>query len=232
MLRLAAAAPLLLVATAAHADDLQQRLVAGARATDTSAYAFRETITVTGNGPGMDKAGKTYVTAYDPRRPLAERWRLVGVDGRAPTAKELEQSRKNKRESVPDYTDLAKWLGTPATRVDGANGAVTYRYPRLPAGTIKLGKHDASADTAAEVQVAGANGASPHVGQIRFTLTKGFRMMLVASVKSMATTMRFRRADGGQVVPADVQSTIAGSMMGKSGDIRTTVNYADWQKVR
>jgi len=227
------AAALLLVSTAAHADELQQRLVAGARATDTAGYAFRETIALTGNGPGMGKGGKTYGNAYDPRRAPAERWRQVTVDGRAPTAKEAEQFRKSgtKRE-VPNYRELARWLGAPATRVDGANGAVTYRYARLPAGTIKLGKHDASADTAAEVQVVGASGASPHVGQIRFTLTKGFRMMLVASVKTMATTMRFRRVEGGQVVPADVQSTIAGSMMGKSGDIRTAVTYADWQKVR
>lgn len=232
MLRPLAATLLLTTATAAHADDLQTRLVAGARATDTAAYAFRETITVAGNGPGMDKASKTYVNAYDPRRAPADRWRLLTVDGRAPTEKERAQSRKTKRADTPSYDGIAKWLGAPATRVDGANGAVTYRYPRLPAGTIKLAKHDASADTAAEVQVAGANGPAPYVGQLRFTSTKGFRMMLVASVKSMATTMHFRRLADGAVVPADVQSTIAGSMMGKSGELRTSVSYTDWQKAR
>jgi hypothetical protein len=231
MLRPIAAALLALAASPAWADDLQTRLVAGARATDTAGYAFRETITIAGNGPGMDKAGKTYVNAYDPRRAPADRWRLLTVDGRAPTDKELAQSRKTKRDSVPSYDDIAKWLGSPATRVDGA-GAVTYRYARLPAGTIKLGKHDASADTAAEIQVAGASGPAPYVGQLRFTSTKGFRMMLVASVKSMATTMHFRRLVDGAVVPADVRSDIAGSMMGKSGALKTTVSYADWQKVR
>lgn len=231
MLRPLITALLLATATAAHADELQTRLVAGARATDTSGHAFRQTITLAGSGPGMGDKPKVYVVGYDPRRAPADRWRPLTVDGQAPTPKQLNQARKTKRE-VPTYAELAKWLGAPATRLDGANGTVTYRYARLPAGTVKLGKHDASADTAAEVLVTGAAGAAPYVERVRFTSTKGFRMMLVASIKSMAATSRYRRLPDGQVVPADTTMAIAGSMMGKSGEIRTGITYADWQQVR
>jgi hypothetical protein len=224
------AATLFVLAAPAHADELQTRLVAGARATDTSGYAFRQTIVMAGTGVG-DKGGPR-VIGYDPRRAAGDRWRLVSVDGRAPTAKELEGARKRMPDTVPGYADMAKWLGSPATRVDGPGGSVTYRYARLPTGTVKLGKHDASADTAAEVQVSGASGPAPFVERVRFTSTRGFRMMLVASVKSMALVTRFRRLPDGAVVPVAVDSRFAGSLMGKSGEIRTDIAYADWQKVR
>ena len=227
MLRLLAATTLAFLPVQLSADELQSRLVAGARATDTTGYAVRQTITASGTGV----ASKTYVTAYDPRRAPADRWRLVSIDGRAPTEKESEKSRKAKRGPVPTYADLAKWLGAPATRIEGSDGAVIYRYPRLPAGTVKLGSHDASADVAAEVLV-NPNGGAPFVDRIRFTSTKAFRMMLVASVRTMAFTTRFHRLADGQVVMADTTSAITGSMMGKSGELRTNLNYTDWQKVR
>lgn len=213
----------------ARADELQNRLVAGARATDTSGHTFRQTIAV--SGIGVDTGGKTYVTSYDPRRGPDDRWRLVSIDGRAPTPKELHKSRKAKRASVPTYADLAKWLGSPAIRTGGPGGTVIYRYPRLPAGTLKLGSHDASANTSAEVLVNPGAGA-PYVERIRFSSIKSFRMMLVASVRSMAFVSRYRRLSDGQMVPVDVASTITGSMMGKSGELQTTVSYAEWQKVR
>ncbi|MCP3733442.1 hypothetical protein M9979_00895 [Sphingomonas sp. RP10(2022)] len=227
MFRLLAAAVSVLLPAHAGADELQNRLVAGARATDTSGHAFRQTITATGIGVG----NKSYVTAYDPRRAAADRWQLVSIDGRTPTARELEKSRKAKRDAVPAYAELAKWLAAPATRADGANGTVTYHYASLPAGTVKLGSHDASADTAADV-VVNTRGGAPYVERVRFTSTRGFRMMLVASVKSMAFVSRYRRLPDGQMAPADMASAITGSMMGKSGELRSTVTFSDWQKVR
>ncbi|URW75817.1 hypothetical protein M9980_00850 [Sphingomonas donggukensis] len=220
ILTLAAAAP-------AHADELQAQIVAGARATRADAYAFRRTLTIERTGA----ARKTIVESYDPRRPAGRQWLLASIDGRAPTAKEAADAAKAKRGSTPSYGELAKWIGAPATRSDAGAGYVAYRYASLPKGTIKLGSHDASADTRAEVLV-NVQGKAPFVERIRFTSTKGFRMMLVAAVKAMTVTARYRAIADGQFVPEGSASELTGSMMGKDGHMRTTVAYSDMQKVR
>ena len=57
-------------------------------------------------------------------------------------------------------------------------------------------------------------------------------MMLVASLKSMVVDGHYRALPDGRVVPADAASTITGSMLGKSGEMRSNVSYSDVQAVR
>ena len=82
----------------------------------------------------------------------------------------------------------------------------------------------ASADTRAEALVNTA-GHAPFVERIRFVMSKPFRMMLVASVQSMTVDNRYERRADGTVVPAGGDNVITGSMMGKSGQMRTRVDY-------
>ena len=212
--------------TAARADELQQRLLAGMQATRADGFAFRQTTAIERTGA----ARKTLVEQFDPRRAAAERWSLISVDGRAPTEKDLAGWRKIKRERVPSYAENAKWFGTPATRVD-ADGVTTYRFARLPAGTLKIGSHDASADAQAEA-VVNMRGRVPFVERVRFVTTKPFRMMLVASVQAITATARYAALPSGAVVPAEVASRTTGSLMGKSGVLTTQTTYADVQPVR
>jgi hypothetical protein len=204
----------------AQADALQDKLLAGIRAARADAYTFERTIVFERTGAGR----KVFVERFDPRRPPKESWSLISVDGHAPTAKELAQSRKSKHGPVPSYGELATWLGAPATRSDTVSGYVTYRYASLPAGTFRVGSHDASADTRAEALV-NAKGPTPFVERIRFVSDKAFRMMMVASVQSMDVTNRYRVLATGKVVPETSASVMAGSMLGKSGQMRTTVSY-------
>jgi hypothetical protein len=132
---------------------------------------------------------------------------------------------------VPSYNQLAKWFGGAATRSDGAQGYVTYRFARLPAGALKIGSHDASADTQAEALV-NTQGKSPFVERIRLVSTKRFRMMLVASVQSMATSEHYRVQADGLAVPAEATSRIVGSLFGKDQTIQAFATYSDFQKVR
>ena len=215
------------LAAEARADELQDRVLAAARATRPDAYAFRRTRVMEATGQGR----KILVEQYDPRRPMPERWSLISIDGRPPTAKQLAGARKRKRESTPSYADIAKWIGGPATRVPAPPGYTAYRFARLPRGAIKLGPRDASADIAAEALV-NVRGATPFVERVRLTSTKGFRMMLVASVKSMTVTGRYRPGPDGRPVPADTASDMTGSLMGKSGQLRTMTTYSDFQAVR
>lgn len=224
---IALATVLTIAAAPAQADELQAQVVAGARATRADAYAFRRTLTIERTGA----ARKTVVESYDPRRPAGRQWLLATIDGRAPTPKEATDAAKAKRGSTPSYAELAKWIGAPATRGEARAGYVTYHYASLPKGTVKFGSHDASADTRAEVLV-NVQGKTPFVERVRFTSTKGFRMMLVASLKAMTATARYRALADGQFVPDGSSSEMSGSMMGKTGQMRTTVAYADVQRVR
>lgn len=216
-----------LASEAAHADELQARVLAAAKATQTDGYAFTRTITVAATG----EKPKVFVEKYDPRAAAQARWTLVSVDGRKPTAKEIADAAKTKRGPHPSYARLAQWLGAPATRSEPAPGYVLYKYPRLPAGTAKFGSHDASADTRAEALI-NVKGRVPFVERVRFASTKGFRMMLVASVSAMTVDGRYRQLPDGTVVPDDADSAVTGSMLGKSGQMRTKIDYAGFERVR
>lgn len=216
-----------LASVPAQADELQARVLAAAKATQTEGYGFSRTLTVEATG----EQRKVFVERYDPRAAANARWTLVSVDGRKPTAKEIADAAKTKRGPHPSYARLAQWLGAPATRSEPGLGYVLYKYPRLPAGTAKLGSHDASADTRAEALV-NTKGRVPFVERVRFTSTKGFRMMLVASVSAMTIDGRYRQLADGTVVPDDADSAITGSMLGKSGQMRTKIDYAGFERLR
>jgi hypothetical protein len=217
----------ILAAPAARADELQSRVLAAMRASPADGFRFQRTSVTDRTG----SARTTVVEQYDPARPAAQRWQLVSVDQRAPTAKEAERSRKVKRGPVPAYAELAKWFGAPATRSEAAPGYVTYQFARLPAGTVKIGSHDASADTRGEALV-NVRAKTPFVERVRFTSAKGFRMMMVASVQSMDVVSRYALLPSGAVVPAASDTSLTGSLFGKSGRIHSTANYAGFQRVR
>lgn len=219
--------PVLALPTAAHADALQGQLLAAAKAVSRDAYAFRHTIAIERSGAPR----KVIVESFDPRRAAADRWTLVSIDGRAPTAKEIAQARKVKRQPTASYADLADWIGAPATRIATTPGSVTYRFARLPAGVLKIGSHDASADTAAEAVVNTA-GPTPFVERVRFTSATSFRMALVVSIQTIAISARYQMLPNGQPAPADTASVMTGSLLGKAGQLRATVTYSDIQAVR
>lgn len=215
------------LAGVAHADALQDQVLATARATRSDIYAFRRTIAIERTGA----ARQVFVEQFDPRKPAAQQWTLVSVDGRAPAEKDLNGWRKGDRGPVPSYGQIAKWFGGPATRSDGPAGYVTYRFARLPAGALKIGSHDASADTQAEALV-NTQGRIPYVERVRLVSTKSFRMMLVASVQSMAMSGHYRQQADGVPVPAESTSRIIGALFGKDQTIQAVATYSDFQKVR
>ncbi len=212
-------------ATAAQADALQAKIVATARATPTARYPFRRTLTIERSGA----AAKTYVEQFDPRRAAADRWTLVSVDGRAPSAKDIASSRKTKRGPTPSYAQVADWFGAAATRSE-VKGGVLYRFARLPKGTLKIGSHDASADTQAEALV-NTSGAVPFVEHVRMVSNKSFSVMLVASLKSIVIDQRYRLLPDGNAVPSDATSTLTGAMMGKAGTMRSNTSFSEFRAI-
>jgi len=211
----------------AHADELQNQIVAAAKGASPSAYSFRRAMTIQQTG----KPRKILVEQYDPRRPAADQWSLVSVDGRAPTAKESADAHKMKRGPVPSYGELAKWVGAPASRTNPGPGYVLYHFARLPAGTLKIGSHDASADTQAEVLV-NIKAKTPLVEHVRLKSTKGFRMMLVAAIDSIMIDQRYRVLADGHAVPSQAISDMSGSMLGKAGRLQAEADYSDFKAAR
>lgn len=216
-----------LLAGNARADELQNRILAEAGAMQTANYSFRRTVTLDRTGD----ARKNFVEQYDPRRPAAQQWSLVSVNGRAPNSKDLNDWRKSQRIPVPAYSDLAKWFGAPATRVDSGPGYATYKFQQLPKGTLKIGSHDASPDTRAEALV-NLKGSQPFVERVRWFSDTSFRVMLVASVQKVETISSFNLLPDGHVVTAEKINNYTGSMLGKSGEVRSSATFSDFQPVR
>ncbi|MDB5701626.1 MAG: hypothetical protein JWL66_1825 [Sphingomonadales bacterium] len=222
-----AAAAAYLTNGSARADALQDQVVALAKATRTDMYDFRRTIIIESNVA----KGRAVLQQFDPRRPLDDRWVLITVDGRTPTSKEVEDARNAGRDPFPPYYAVAKWFGAPAMRSETAPGYVTYKFESLLPGTLKFGSHDVSADTKAEALV-NIKGNVPFIEELHLASTKGFRMMLVASMGSMTYTMRYRQLPDGNVVPLDAVSDINGSAMGKSGKVHTIATFSDFQAAK
>lgn len=209
------------VATPVQADTLQDQVLAGMRRTDTGDVAFVATTRIERTGA----SAHDIVTRYDPRAPAGRRWSVLRYDGRAPTAKEAKDVLKAANSGpLPSYARLARWFGAPATRVAQAPGSVTYRFARLPAGALKIGSHDASADTAVDAVVE-TGGATPFVSRVRFVSTTAFRMMLVAKVERYVFTSTYRPLPDGRPFPTGQDAEIAGAMMGKSGGLTTRTRY-------
>lgn len=215
------AAAMLLAAAPAGADPLQDRVLAGMKATDTGDVAFTQTTRMEQTG----SAAKEIVARYDPKAPA--RWTTVQVDGHAPTPKQSASFVKMASGSpLPGYARLARWFGAPATRVAEAPGRVTYRFAKLPGGVVKMGSHDASADTIADV-VINTSGQQPYVERVRFTSSTAFRMMLVAKIERYVLTATYAPLSDGRVFPTGTDSDITGSMMGKAGSIKTRSRYSE-----
>ncbi|WP_374944968.1 hypothetical protein [Sphingomonas sp.] len=221
MIARTAAALALLVAAPAAADPLQDRVLAGMKATDTGDVAFAQTTRIERTGA----AATEIVTRYDPR--ATAHWTVTRVDGRAPTAKQTADIVKAAtRSPIPGYARMARWFGGRATRVAEAPGSVTYRFAALPKGVVMMGSHDASADTVADAVVNTA-GPAPYVERVRFTSSKPFRMMLVARVDRYVVTASYAPLADGRLFPSVTDSDIAGSLMGKAGSIRTRSRYSE-----
>ncbi len=216
------------IGSPALADDLQQQVVASARAATDADFAFTQSF----SGQQSGKPAKDYVMRYDPKRAAGSRWTLIKAEGRAPTAKEAASFAKQANKNpVPSYGRIATWFGGPAKRIASDGDSVTYRFVSLPKGTIKMGSFDASANTSAEA-VVNIAGKAPYVERIRYTSNKPFRMMLIAKVETMTTVARYRMMPNNRPMIVGSTTDMAGSAMGKSGSFKMTAAYSDIRPAR
>jgi hypothetical protein len=214
--------------TPALADALQQQVLAAARTVSEEDFAFTQTASNQRNGEPI----KEFVIRYDPKMPKAVRWTLVKAEGRAPTAKEsAEMAKRAGKGAVPSYARVAKWFGAPAERVATGPNSVTYRFKSLPAGTIKIGSHDASADAVTEA-IVDTSGKIPFVTRAHIVITKPFRMMMVAKIEKLDIISNYKMLADGKPMIVSTASDMTGSMLGKSGWFKARSTFTDIRVAR
>lgn len=228
MIRTLAAVALLSAASPALADALLDRLVADARAIGPDDFAFTRSMKSEQRSGDKVEARAT-VERYDPTRPAGRRWTLVSIDGRTPNAQEAKDYAKNMAQAiVPSYGRLARYFGAGAERTT-AGGRTSYRATKLPKGALTLGKADLSAGARAEAVV--VEGATPYIERLDIVSTKPVRMMLVAKVERLDATSRYKLMPDGRPVLAEQVSEMRGSMMGRSGSLKTVAIFSDHRAV-
>ena len=213
------------------AETLKQRALALAQSVTADDFAFTRTSRRVATEGGKDEERVT-VERFDPRQPAAQRWTLASVNGRAPTAEELASYNKDSAtRRAPTYGRIATYLGAPATAAAESRGRTRYRITALPKDSIIVNNADLSANAAAEATI-DASAAVPFVEHVRFTLVKPMRVKLVAKIEKMEASTRYRLMPNGKPVPAEQVTDLTGSMLGKSGRIKTTSTYSDHRAVR
>lgn len=214
--------------TPAAADALLDRIIAQARTVGPDDFAWTRTSRAEQRS-GDEVKTRVTVERYDPGLPAGQRWKLVSVDGRPPSADDTKDYAKAMRDAiVPSYGRLASYFAAGASRAAG--GARTlYRAATLPKRSLMIGKTDASASAVAEAAV--ADGDRPYVEKLDIVTTKPVRMMLVAKVDRLEASSRYRLMPDGRPVLAEQVSVMRGSMMGKSGSLRTVATYSDHRAV-
>ena len=212
-----------------NTDALKQRVLALARTVGPDDYAFTRKARVEQIEAGKKEETVT-IEQFDPAKPAQQRWTLVSVDGRAPTSQELERHAKEApKRNVAHYGRVATYFGAPATAAEVANGR-SFRFVVLPKESLIVNGTDLSAHAVAEAIVA-TSGAIPFVEQVRFTLTRPARIKVVAKVEQFEATTRYRQMPNGKPVPVEQMSDVSGSMLGKTGRLKTVLTYTEHRAV-
>lgn len=222
---------LLFGATSDAANALQERVLAVARSVAAEDYAFTRFVRLERNDGGKITQ-RTELERYDPARPVEQRWVLVAIDGRAPTADELKKyARDTVRRRPAHYGRVANYFGLPATASTDAKGRTIFRFGSLPSETVVLAGNDVSGSAVCDAAV-NTSGALPFVEEARFTISKPLRVKLVAKMDRAEVVLRYRMMPNGKPAPAEQMSDVHGSLMGRQGRIKSVLTYSEHRAAR
>jgi hypothetical protein len=221
MLRPAAAtaALVLLTAAAPAADPMLSRIIAGARAVPPAAIAFERQSRTVSQETGGESGKSARVDRWDGRA-----FTLVSIDGKPPSAKDIEGFRKaTASRPVPGYHRLADLLQAGAVRQTDAQGRTVYRMAALPKNTVNIGK-DVSANVSGEFTI-DANAAQPYVTRARLVLAKPVSFFMVAKLDSLEIVNDYKLDANGRPYLARVVQAMSGAQFGKQGSTRSETSY-------
>ncbi|MGI8437273.1 MAG: hypothetical protein ACR2NX_10265 [Chthoniobacterales bacterium] len=212
-------------------DPLPARIVAFARTVGPDDYAYTRTIRT--EEVAQDKSEPhVVIERFDPAKPGDQRWTFVSVDGRAPTAKEMRDYRDSLSKRRPAYYGrVAEYFTNAANKNVDAQGRAHFHFAAMPKGTVMVGDSDLSAHIAGDVLVDTTSGDAPFLSEVHFNSTTPTRVKLIAKIDRFDTTTRYRLLPDGKPVPSEFESEMSGSLLGKSGTIRTRITFSDYRRV-
>ncbi|WP_448578832.1 hypothetical protein [Thermaurantiacus sp.] len=188
-------------------------------------YAFERTRAITDTRGGGTK--RVEVDRYDPGKPEGQRWSLVSVNGKAPSA----EDRKAWEEFIagqpiaPGPWRLDPLLAGAEPKVTSRGAETVYSWPKLPKGSLPLGKFDLTDKLAAEASVIDMAG-KPTVRQVRITAPKPFRVMMLAKFDTMTVTSDYARDASGRLILTRQETVQDATIPGRGkGVMRTEMTF-------
>ena len=217
--------------TSHAADSLQERVLSVARDVTAEDYAFTRFVRLERNDGGKITQ-RTELERYDPAKPAEQRWSLVAVDGRPPSAEESKKyARDTARRQPMHYGRIASYFASPAPSSTDTKGRTVFRFASLPGRTVVLAGNDVSANAVCDAAV-NTSGAVPFVEEARFTVARPVRVKVVAKIDRGEVVSRYRIMPNGKPVPTEHISDIHGSLMGRQGRIKSVLTYSEHRALR
>jgi hypothetical protein len=216
--------------SAADTEALKQQILALAQTVRPTDYAFTRRVQ-TDQTEGDNVKHRVVVESYNPGKPVADRWTLLSIDGKAPTAEESKSAQKDApKRKVASYGRMADYFSGGVASSTDAQGRVVFRLTNLPRGSVTILGRDVSENSTAEAFV-DPKEQVPFVEQIRFTLNRATRIKVVANVEEFTLTIRYRLLPDGRPVPVEQTSDGRGSLLGRSGKVHSEIKYFDHRRV-
>jgi hypothetical protein len=175
--------------------------------------------------PDSDKGPAQLVERFTPTGPASGRWTLVSHDGKAPTAKQLDQHRKASAEAViPGFHRLHLVLSPAPARRTEAGGKTVYLWSGLPEGAVKTPGGDISRNLSAEATVEEAGG-KPIISKVRVFAAKPFKIRGIATMNSFEVTSLYRLNGTQPVLVSQTSQSDVKAPFGFGGARRSVMTY-------
>jgi len=201
---------------------------------DQESYAYRML--------KSDKDG-TQLAAFDPAKPEGQTWKLLQKNGKAPSAKELEEFRKERAERDKQRAEELK-KGKEKSRKKGDQELrdmiapeslqlisetaerASYRFK------MRVDDEDAKAFADAVRGTLVISKAAPHVESLDLASTGEIKAMTGVKIAEFHLTLTFLPPDAyGQALPASVHSVVKGrAMLVKKIDTDATITFSDYAR--
>jgi hypothetical protein len=191
---LLAAALFLAAPAAVQADPVLQAILA--QSAQAPVVGFERTVRAELRAdPAKEPA--TVVERFVPETATSGRWTLVSVDGRKPTEKEQEATRKaNEAGVIPGFHRLHKLFAMPPTRRSAAGDKTVYHWASLPPGAVVTPGGDISGKLSAEATVE-TLGGKPMISLVRIFAGQPFKIRGVATMNAFSVVSHYRPGAGG-----------------------------------
>jgi len=219
---LAVSALLFALPAAAQTDPILSAILA--ESAKASPIAFERTVRA--ETPGESGKASVVVDRFNPRAAAGAQWTLVSIDGRAPTAKEIDQHKKSTAAiPTPGFHRLSTILAKPPAKRAEAAGRVSYRWDSLPAGSVMTPGGDISGNLSAELVVQQVGG-KPQVEQMRVFAAQPFSIRSVAKMNHFDAVNQYKPGPSGLPFLSTVsQSTDVTAPFGMGGKRKSMVSF-------